>query len=109
MRSLGIPGPFKFPRIPNVGPGVSGFGWARMRSSAAPNFGGQATVAQGGLAPSKKQDTHYVSPAAARDAGARPRRIDMDPPLSSPDVRLLPIDGVASSNRAFVKRSSPGV
>ena len=39
VRSLGIPGPFEFPHIPNVGPGVSGFGWARMRGSAAPNFG----------------------------------------------------------------------
>ena len=53
----------------------------------------------------------YVSPAAARDAGARPRRIDMDP-LSGgrPDVRRRPIEGVdSSSNKAFVKRSSPGV
>ena len=61
----------------------------------------------------RKQDTQGpgTSPAAARDAGARPRRIDMDP-LSGgrPDVRRRPIDGVdSSSNKAFVKRSSPGV
>ncbi len=39
VRSLGIPGPFEFPHIPKVGPGMPGFGWARMRSSAAPHFG----------------------------------------------------------------------
>ena len=63
---------------------------------------------------SKRSKIHkdlYVSPAAARDAGARPRRIDMDP-LSGgrPDVRRRPIEGVdSSSNKAFVKRASPGV
>ena len=31
MRSLGIPGPFEFPHIPQVGPETSAFGWARMR------------------------------------------------------------------------------
>ena len=61
VRSLGIPGPFEFPHIPEVGPGMSGFGWARMRSSAAPNFLRQDILTRGGVGP-KQSKIHITSP-----------------------------------------------
>ena len=61
VRSLGIPGPFEFPHIPKAGPGMSGFGWARMRELRGTDLW-VTSYGRAGRPSSKQSKIHIKSP-----------------------------------------------